>query len=98
MKIRDAVYMLLCALCIVFAIAFPALAEEEPLQAPISCNSSICIADKQFIKDMIDAHNAQLEEIRKLEEKVKSPKCATVEVVPDKRPPVVIPNGPRNNS
>jgi hypothetical protein len=68
--------------------------EEVPLKLPMVCDPQVCFMPTEVAMGMIEAHNAQVLEVRELRKKLEDLRaikgCAKLEV----KPKPVIPEGP----
>lgn len=53
----------------------PSAAEKPDVEVPVKCNATVCIVPRQFLAEMVEAHNAQVDYINELEGKVAAKDC-----------------------
>ncbi len=63
---RLRVFLIFVLMAFVFWVATPAHSEEPEVILPIKCDKNMCVMPRQTVQDMMDAHNAMVDEIRKL--------------------------------
>ena len=61
----------LFAICVLVAAAVPLMAEEADIEISVKCNDKACILPKETLMELIEAHNAHVEEIKSLRAKCK---------------------------
>lgn len=64
----------------------PPKADEPEVVLPIRCNATVCLAPREIIAGMVEAHNAHVDKISELEKQLEAMRkmkgCAKVDVLP----------------